>query len=215
MLTENPVEWRDHLRSLNALFLECVMAVWPRCVERLPDNPSEDTITLNLVEFLLSDPVARNLFVYLAYQHEVRGLKDGGEVYSKGRIDMALLLNQAGSNYLAYECKRLNVDQQNGKKRSLATPYVLDGVCRFTTEQYAAGIPLACMLGYVLDGNVNSARTKVWAAINKLKAEVDLVGSLQVGKAIGTIERFSSVHRRGATGLDIEIGHALLPFPTS
>ena len=214
MLVGDPTHWIAQFRSLDARFLECVLAVWTRCVAVLPENPDEDTITINLVNILSRDSKARRLFHHLAYQHEPFGYTANGWAYSKGRIDMALLLDQERERYLAYECKRLNV-VRNGTTSSLATPYVLQGMLRFITEQYAADLPVGCMLGYVLDGNVNTARTKVRAAISSNSARIGLVGKATETQPVGPIRRLSSLHRRASNGVDIEIRHALLPFPAA
>ena len=49
--------------------------------------------------------------------------------------------------------KRLNVPRDDGR-RSLAKKCVMDGLSRFTTGQYSENLPVGCMLGYVLDGDV-------------------------------------------------------------
>ena len=214
MLAGDPTHWIAQFRSLDVRFLECVLAVWPRCLAVLPEKPDEDTITINLVDILSKDATARRLFHHLAYQHEPFGYTADGWAYSKGKIDMALLLDQERERYLAYECKRLNV-VRNGKMSSLATPYVLEGMLRFITEQYAADLPVGCMLGYVLDGNVNAARTTVRAAINSKSADIGLVGKPADRRSVGAIERLSSLHCRPSSGSDMEIRHALLPFPAT
>jgi len=208
----DPTYWAARFRSLDVRFLECVLAVWPRCTARLPAEPDEDTITINLVDILSRDAKARRLFYQLAYQHEPFGYTDDGWAYSKGKIDMALLLDQERERYLAYECKRLNV-VRNGGTRSLATPYVMEGIVRFITGQYATDLPVGCMLGYVLDGNVTTARTNVRAAINSHSGRIGLVGRPISDQPVGAIERLSSCHRRPSTGAHVEIRHALLPFP--
>ncbi|MCG8605709.1 hypothetical protein MJD09_12020 [bacterium] len=180
----------------------------------LTDQPDEDTITINLVHILSKDASARRLFHHLAYQHEPYGFTEEGIAYSKGKIDMALLLDQERERYLAYECKRLNV-VYNGKKNSLATPYVMEGVFRFVTEQYAEGLPVGCMLGYVMDGNAPTAKTKVHAAMNANKRHIALTAGLEDDQSMGVVTRFFSRHLRPANLQEIEIRHALLPFPQS
>ena len=212
MLVGNPKDWTARFKSLDVRFLECVLAVWPRCVATLPGEPDEDTITINLVDILSRDTKARRLFHHLAYQHEPFGYTADGWAYSKGKIDLALLLDQERERYLAYECKRLNVVRNDGT-RSLATPYVLEGIVRFITEQYAADLPVGCMLGYVLDGNVDTARTRVRAAIDSNRGDIGLVGGPMNDQPVGVIGRLHSRHCRSSNGTDIEIRHALLPFP--
>ena len=212
MVVGDPAIWADRFRSLDVRFLQCVVAVWPRCLAVLPDQPGEDTITINLVDILSKDANARRLFHHLAYQHEPFGYTAEGTAYSKGKIDMALLLDQERERYLAYECKRLNVVHK-GKRSSLATPYVMDGLVRFVTQKYAENLPIGCMLGYVLDGNVPAARIKVHAAINAKKCHIALIVEPKDEQSLGMVKCFSSRHLRAANGQEIEIRHALLPFP--
>ena len=122
-----------------------------------------------------------------------------------------MLLDQERERYLAYECKRLNVIS-GGKWRSLATQYVKDGVARFVSEKYAADLPLGCMLGYVMDGEINTARAKVHASISSLRDEIGLAWGPIDNEPLGTTERMSSGHRRVSDGATVEIRHALLPF---
>lgn len=207
----DPSAWAARFRGLDARFLERVVAVWPSCVKVLPDDPHEDTITENLVAKVSRDKEARRLFHHLEYHYEPFGYTPEGRAYSKGEVDMAVLLNQERDRYLAYECKRLNV-RRNGGTRSLATEYVTEGVCRFVTEKYAAGLPVGCMLGYVLDGDASDARTKVLAAIHAEDA-AGLLGKPEPQTPIGPAPRFSTRHERGPGVLEIEVRHALLPFP--
>ncbi len=206
-----PATWTDRFRTLDTRFLHRVAAVWPRCVAMLPSQPQEDAITINLVHMLSKDPGARRLFHWLEYQYEPFGFAADGSACSKGKIDMALLVDRGRERYLAYECKRLNVVRQ-GRRHSLATLYVTEGVVRFVTEQYAENLVVGCMLGYVMDGNVAAAQTKVWAAINHHKSGIGLTAGPETDRSIGEIKRFFSRHLRAASGQEIEVRHALLPF---
>ena len=214
MLVGDPKDWTARFRRLDVRFLECVVALWPRCLAALPVDRHEDTITINLVAIISKDVKARRLFHHLAYQHEPFGYTADGWAYSKGKIDMALLLDRERERYLAYECKRLNV-VLNGKRRSLATNYVREGIARFITEQYAADLPVGCMLAYVMDGNVHTARDKVRAAIASHSRDIGLVWGPIDDQPLGAMERLTSGHCRMSSGASIEIGHALLPFSTS
>ena len=213
----NPVTWAGRFRSLDTRFLQRVVAVWPRCVavltSQLPeaDQPLEDTITINLVHLLSMDPPARRLFHWLEFQYEPFGFRPDGTAYSKGRIDMALVLDGERERYLAYECKRLNV-VHHGSRSSFATLYVKEGLVRFVTEQYAENLAVGCMLGYVMDGDVAAAQTKVWAAINHHKSGIGLTAGPETDRSIGEVKRFFSHHLRAASGQEIEVRQALLPF---
>ena len=196
--------WTDRFRSLDTRFLRRVVAVWLKCVEVLPSHPHEDTITINLVHLLRKDSGARRLFHWLAFQFEPFGFTANGMAYSKGNIDMALLVDREHERYLAYECKRLNVVRQ-GARRSLATLYVTEGVARFVTEQYAESLSVGCMLGYVMDGDVVTAQTKVRAAIEHHRSGIRLKAEPEQEPSIGEVRRFVSRHLRAASGQEIEV----------
>ena len=67
----------------------------------LPSQPQEDAITISLVHLLSRDPGARRLFHWLEFQYEPFGFTADGMAYSKGRIDMALLVDRERERYLA------------------------------------------------------------------------------------------------------------------
>ncbi len=209
MLTGNPAAWGNRFRSFDARFLERVTAVWRRCLDKLPRHPGEDTITTNLVDLLKNDPDVLRRFHWIEFQYEPFGHTAEGTAYSTGSVDIAVFLNQDRDIYLAYECKRLNEVRKDGR-RSLAGRYVKHGLSRFVEEQYAEGLPVACMLGYVLDGDLVYAESNVRRRIVELRQEVGLVARPRDAAAIGESKRFFSRHRRQSGG-EIEVRHALLP----
>ena len=146
---------------------------------------------------------------WIEFQYEPFGYQSDGTAYSKGRIDMAVLLDQDRESYLAYECKRLNLTHSS-RRRSLATLYVTKGLHRFVTEQYAEKLPVGCMLGYVLDGDVPFAHSKVLRAIETKRRCVGLIMAPIEGTVTPSLVRFSSRHRRTSSGEEMEIRHTLL-----
>jgi len=205
----NPAAWLSQYRSLDRRVMALVAMVWRGCIAKLPAQPDEDTITIQLVDALSRHPGARLLGV-VVYQFEPFGEHPGGFLYSKGKIDMAVQLDRTRRQYLAYECKRLNVILGGGR-RSLATQYVMEGLHRFITEQYAEGLPVGCMLGYVLDGDVPFARAKIIEALRRKKRDVGLVGATRTTVTPPSAEGFVSDHVR-RSGAAIEIRHTMLPF---
>lgn len=136
----------------------------PSISRTLCAQPDEDTITINLVARLGKDPIVRRLCHWVEYQFEPFGINSAGAKFSKGKIDIAILLDWERERYLAYECKRLNVVHV-GRRSSLATEYVVNGMMRFMTERYAELLPVGCMLGYVMGGDVGFAETQLGTAI--------------------------------------------------
>jgi hypothetical protein len=185
MMLGDPQSWKRQFISLDERMLQRVLHVWSRCVARLPGQPEEDDITTNLIDLLLKDPVVRTLCHWIEYQFEPFGTDDQGAKYSKGIVDR--------ETYLPYECKRLNTIHQ-GRRSSLATPYVNDGLMRFVTEQYAEGLPVGCMLGYVMDGDLAFALQQIRAAIVTQATPLKSRGGITNGDATPSIERFRTDH---------------------
>ena len=207
----DPAKWAERFRTLDIRFLERVVAVWPKCVAALPSQPLEDIITIRLVKLLLKDSGARRLFHWLEFQYVPFGTGADDTEYSKGMIDMALIMDGERERYLAYECKRLNV-VYDGRTSSLATPYVKEGLFRFVTEQYAENLSVGCMLGYVMDGDVEAAEAKIHAAIDAQRSRIGLRAGPETDWSIGEVKRFFSRHLRIGSDQEIEVRHALLPL---
>lgn len=212
MVSGDPRVWADRFRPFEGRFLERVAAVWPACLETLASlsrAPEEDEITLNLVELLKRDPVVLRSFHWVQFHHEPVGSTSEGLSCSLGEVDIAVFLTQDHNTYLAYECKRLNVRRADGR-RTLATEYVKCGVSRFVRSQYSRGLPVGCMLGYVLDGDMAHAVSSVRQKIIELRSDIGLVDELGENLWIGEMARFYSRHWRDRECAEIEVGHTLL-----
>ncbi len=212
MVVGDPGEWTSRFRSFDIRLLECIASVWSDCLAVLTPQPIEDEITFNLVQKLRKDAVARKVFYSSDYQYEPPGYLETGMAYSKGKIDIAFFLDQNYDKYLAYECKRLNVLNAQGKRSSRAPEYVKEGVKRFVTEQYAEGLPVGCMLGYVMDGDIPYANTKIHDNLSKNKTEIKLRKGPIKTAPVSIIQRFTTWHQRNSGNHEIEVRHALLPF---
>jgi hypothetical protein len=210
MIVGNPYAWKARFITLDERLLRRILHLWPACVALLPGQPEEDTITINLVALLSKDVIVRRICYFVIYQHEPFGTHPGGAKFSKGKIDVAVLLDRERERYLAYECKRLSVNHR-GARSSLATRYVKDGMMRFLTEQYAEGLPVGCMLGYVMDSDLPFALMQVTSAIDVHKTALGILSGAPSCAAVPGIERFSTLHQR-ANASTIELRHVLLPF---
>lgn len=212
MLVGDAAAWANHFATFDERFLERIAEVWPATVALLSGQPGEDAITFNLVNHLCKDRVVRRICHWVEYQYEPAGLAANGSWYSKGKIDIAVLFDRERERYLAYECKRLNVVNTAGRS-SLATVYVTQGMMRFITEQYAEDLPLGCMLGYVMDGDVGFAKSSVEAAIIA-HPPLMLTSGPNVDAPVGGFLRFQTAHTRPA-GTPIDLRHAFLSFSAS
>lgn len=204
--------WASRFISVDERLLKRIAVVWQECINILPDQPKEDEITLNLVHLLCNDPVVRRISHWIEFHFEPSGIGPTGMKYSKGIIDIAVLIDWERDHYIAYECKRLNVTHR-GKRSSLAKVYVTEGMMRFMKEQYAEGLPMGCMLGYVLDGDNPFAMRQLTQAITSHKP-LGLATGPTPTVPLQYIDRFITTHIRSTT-IPIELRHALLPFPNS
>ena len=195
--------WAANFKRFDERLLERICDLLPSCIEALDANPGEDQITINLVARFHLDETVRRIFHHCEYQFEPFGLNEHGASYSKGKIDFVAFWDLEREKYLAYEAKRLNVSTKTGVS-SLATVYVTQGLCRFVTEQYSEGLPVGCMIGYVLDGDVASVHPKVQAAIDDNST---LVGLVTGTKALADVvqprelKRIISGKIKGATSI--------------
>ena len=200
----------DDFRILSDRLLPHIVRLLPSCVRTLGGELSEDAITRNLVSGLAKSPELRRV-ADLQYHFEPFRADDRGNQWSTGQIDFIAQPFGVRNRelYLAYECKRLNVRRSGGPRRSKAAEYVKDGVARFVTEQYSAGLPLACMLGYVEDGDVHMANRKVRQKIDDL-SEASVIGlPIALSEDVHHIQ-FETVHSRESSDQSIRIRHQLV-----
>ena len=99
---------------------------------------------------------------------------DLGSSEELGRIDLRFSHspNPREDVYFAFECKRLNVVDSAGRRRSLAGKYVKDGMMRFVEGKYARNLDKGGMLGYVMDGDVAGAIGLVGESITERRVEL-------------------------------------------
>ena len=210
MVLGDKAHWAERFRAWDELFLGCVLRVWWICIAPLPSGSHENDITRALVVGLSRDPTARRRF-WCDYQFPTLSCTADGRVIEKGKIDMAMIVDHDREHYLAYECKRLNVTQRDGTRRSLAREYVgEEGMMRYVTEKYAEGLPVGCMMGYVMDGDLDFALLRIQAAMMAEQPALGLRGEPEEDPPIDIIRRFVTEHERD--GRWMEIRHALLPF---
>ena len=208
MMEGEQIGWKAEYRRRDSLFLRFVVDVWWQVVARLPTDALEDTITKTLVDRLDADTWIRALF-YCDYQFVPMDRTRDGSLTEDRFIDIAMIMDNDRSRYLAYECKTLNV-RRAGARRSQAGSYVADGMMRFVTGQYAKGLPVACMIGYVMDGNLSFAYARIKAAIGRNRSALRLQNGPTEEPPLDAMMRFVTTHQRN--GDDIELRHALLPF---
>ena len=82
---------------------------------------------------------------------------------------------------------------------------------RFVTEQYSEGLPVGCMLGYVLDGNFSELPGRLDTAISDNSTLIGLISGPTDLPSIENARRFETEHNRQNDGGQITVRHALVP----
>jgi hypothetical protein len=96
--------------------------------------------------------------------------------------------------------------------KSLVGEYIDDGLMRFITGQYSNGLPLAMMLGYVMDARLDRARRGLRRAMTFRTKSINLKSTKDDTIIVGRPLRFFTTHACVA-GHEIEVAHTLLGWP--
>jgi hypothetical protein len=126
-------------------------------------------------------------------------------------IDFVVTIGDDEDVYLACECKRLNVPYKSGT-RGLVGEYIDDGLMRFVSGQRSNGLPLAMMLGYVMNARTYTARRGLRRAMTVRSKAIRLKSERDDPIVNGRPLRFFTIHAC-ASGHDIEVAHTLLGWP--
>lgn len=199
--------WLSLLKDRDELFIQCVVNIWPRVLTKINHQTLEDDITGRIFDLLRKDRSTIKLG-FLDYQSKLREETGDEEFSTKGILDLALFLDQDHERYIAYECKRLNIISNEGKRSSLAGDYVEKGLMRYVVEQYAEQLPFGCMVGYVMDGDTEFSVQQLKAAIRKRQKKLSLItDAYKVSSEYYT--QFQTDHIRLKSNTPISIKHRL------
>ncbi len=207
MLCGDPSVWLEHVRSINERVLQYIVAVWPDCAKRFDGSDRENKITDQLAWNLRQHPRVRNIFRIEPQYKLLDASAFDGDVVTKGYIDFVVIFDMNQDNYLAYECKRLNVTFGKSGLKTLADKYVDEGLMRYVSAQYAQDMPFGAMIGYVFDSDIPKAFIEVKRQIQKKKSKLHCFEITDL-PALSFSLRFSSLHSR-KLGV-IEVQHLLL-----
>lgn len=210
--------WRDQLLTVYDLVHGGVMAVWPSCQARInavsvgaqteiatrrtrsSRRQLEDPITRDLIRHLRLEPSLRGRFLIVS-QYELINDDLSQDPDPVGYVDIGILFSiESDKACLFIECKRLNV---NGA--SLAADYVSKGMMRFVSSKYAPDLPLAAMIGYVMDGQISKASD---AVISRIRTCLVDLCCAEPSISLSAPDHFSTKHKR--TPVEIELRHQLL-----
>jgi hypothetical protein len=212
MLAGDPAALLAHFVSLEDRVAAAVEAAWPICIAPLQaikgTMTHEDFITNHLVNALIRNKAFPGRIVP---QYALLGPNAQQLLQVASKIDFVLTIGDDESVYLACECKRLNVPYKSGT-RGLVGEYVDDGLMRFVSSQYANGLPLAMMLGYVMNAKLDHARKGLRRAITVRSKLIKLKSTADHPVVVGKPIRFVTKHQC-TSGHDIEVSHTLLGWP--
>lgn len=204
--------WLERFKSLEERVAETIEEVWPTCIEPLKPIKNtmthEDHITNHLVAALIK---SKKLPGRLVPQYSLLTEAEDNTIHLSSNIDFVLTVGDDENVYLACECKRLNVPFKSGLK-GLVGKYVDDGLMRFITGQYSNGLPLAMMLGYVMNSRADRARKGLRSAMNVRATKIKLKLTTDSPVIKDRPIRFVTRHTCDA-GHEIDISHTLLAWP--
>ena len=207
MIIGNPSTWVERFQDMHIQIVEIIRLIWPSCADRFNPQSEENKITDQLVLLLQRHPYSRKRWI-IEPQHKLLDSDSNGDVVTKGFIDFVLFFTLDQGTYIAYECKRLNVQFPSGFK-TLADKYVDEGVMRYVSAQYAQELPFGVMIGYVLDSDTPKALNAVKQQIKNKTGELLCPLPMDL-PTISFIHRFSTIHNRPTQKIEIE--HLLLPL---
>jgi hypothetical protein len=204
----DPSIWLKNVQGIHDKVLQSIVDVWPDCAKRFDSNATENKITDQLAWMLRQNPRVRNVF-RIEPQYKLLDSCFNGDVVTKGFIDFVVIFDMNQENYIAYECKRLNVNFVSGFE-SLADKYVDEGLMRYVKAQYAQEMPFGVMIGYVLDSDVPAALAAVKSQVLKKKAKLLCFDNPPTSDlpTVSFASQFASNHIR--THGVIEVHHLLL-----
>ena len=204
-----PDAWLDLIASLVPDILQLVWSTW-QTMPPLAPNALEDPTTEEFCRRLRHSRSATELPFRIDIQMVELGETADAE---QGRMDIVFSpLLPTEYVYFCLECKRLNATNA-GSKRSYSTEYVVHGMTRFVTGQYASQVPQGGMLGYVLDGDVESAMNRISLAISRHRRDLGmrtpgLMLKSTIPTAVTTLRE--TQHRRKLTGQPFVIYHVFV-----
>ncbi len=145
-----------------------------RSLKKRKERDREDWITRRLVARLARIPVFRDgPMLDVRCQPEILSA-DPDSNYPAGRIDILISCGRGVEVYFAIEAKRLRVRSSSGRLVLANKGYVVAGMMRFVTGQYAPYMRAGAMLSYVYDGKTDNARTDVDNIVQSSELELKL-----------------------------------------
>ncbi len=202
----DPTAWLDLIESQVPAILRLILSTW-ETMPPLALDALEDPTTEALCRALRRNRDSASLPLRIDIQ--MVELDPGGD-QTQGRMDIAFSpMVPHEAFYFCLECKRLNITIK-GRRRSLGTEYVTQGMYRFVKRQYGDQVRHGGMLGYVLDSRVCLAIKSVRAALKSHGEDLQMPGKIDLQRSsfVPDVEHvFESVHTRASGSVPFLIQH--------
>lgn len=153
--------------------LQLVFDAW----SKLPTSAKggkEDKITGRLAAAMKREKKARRFGFSIHFQAIPLG--PNGPVAA--RIDFKFLAGFDEDAYFAFESKRLRIPRPSGLDHNTGSYVGGEGMKRFVAGKYAPGQRHGAMLAYVMDGNVEAAKSSVLSLVQTRKGELRLISGI-------------------------------------
>ncbi len=184
---------------------------WPHAPRPVAD-PLENRITNRFVGHLqkVMRTYDQPLFEF-SYRHK---LPDPNADSERAEVDISVRsFLPPSKGFLAIECKRLNV-QKNDGFHSLAGKYVGEGgMGCFISEQYQSGGNVGGMLGYVMTRTIDSAMNSINGQLASHREELQLIAPYKLRES-GIVPNEANIKQttHALSDADFEIIHLLVQF---
>ena len=198
-------------REIVAGILRIVEDGWTRALasSEVEADDGEVEITERLRDGMREAANARAIEIRLVVLPGTESRSRQDVVKPDGRTDISLLVIEIFLRYgehdphAVIECKRVA-----GSRADLCREYVVEGIDRFRSGKYSGNHATGFMIGYLVDGDANSAVS----GINRyLEGKSRVADSLDRSSLVVASWAWQSVHLRSG-GLSIELHHAFLAF---
>lgn len=172
----DPTAWLSLIESQVPAILRLILSTW----EEMPPLAS-DALEDPTTEAFCRELRRNRNSASLPFRIDIQLVElDPGDDQTQGRMDIAFSpMVPHEAFYFCLECKRLNIIIK-GRRRTLGTEYVTQGMYRFVKRQYGDQVHHGGMLGYVLDGRVEPAINSVRAALKSHKEELKMCGEIDL-----------------------------------
>lgn len=202
----DPTAWLDLIDSQVPAILRLILSTWED-MPPLPPDALEDPTTEGFCRALRKNRTSASL----PFRIDIQMVElDPAAGQGQGRMDIAFSpMVPHEAFYFCLECKRLNVTLE-GRRRSLGTEYVTQGILRFVKRQYGDQVRHGGMFGYVLDSRVDLAINAVQTAIRARHDDLMIAGEagLRRSSFLPEIEHlFETAHVRDESASQFLLQH--------